>query len=176
MIVKDLFLYLAAFLPKDALRGVFQIQQGHGYDALRLEVISLPDDRVIPELTDLVFGIDEESVRQRIDAVKGPYLFVEYGQCTSYINAYDVKTDKMHIGVTCAVSLPDDADQATQLLAQDRTLGIVASIRRQMRLDWDLGRQWLPMEASTLTPFRTKALANSFGWTLEWNTEMTDLI
>lgn len=176
MIVKDLFLYLAAFLPKEALRDFFQVSQGRGYEDLRTAAMSLPDDRVIPGLAALVYGIDDESVRQRISSICGMYVFAEYGQCTSYIDAVDVKTDKMHLALTVAESLPDDADQAQQLLSQDRTLKVAASIRRVMRSDYDLGCLWLPAEASTLTPFRAKGLANSFGWTLEWNTAMTDLI
>lgn len=176
MIIKDLFLYVAAFVPKEALRDFFQFQGDTPYAALKTAAIALPDTRVQSGVKALVFGIDDESVRQRISSIGGMYLFAEYGQCTSYIDAMDVKTDKMHLALTVAESLPDDADQAQQLLSQDRTLEVTSTIRRAMRSDYDLGCLWLPAEASTLTPFRAKGLANSFGWTLEWNTAMTDLI
>ncbi len=178
MIIQDIFQYFARFIPKAALAEAFQAPGAPGYDALKAAVLALPDDAVIPELTAFIFGPDEDSVRERISAVKGPYLFVDYSAATSYIDSVDVKTDKMHLGVTVAVPTAEDTDQPSLALLQDETLRIICAIRRQLRADSydDPSLEWLPMEASTLTPFLAKGLANSTGWALELNSQMTDAL
>ena len=104
------------------------------------------------------------------------YIFVDYGAATSYIDSMDVKTDKMHIGLTCAVPTPEDSDQPSQVIFQDETLSVLKTIRDAMRSDSydDPSLEWLPMEASSVSPFLAKALAGSTGWMLEWNAKFTD--
>lgn len=178
MIIKDLFKYFAQFVPKDALRDIFYNPgaTGSAYLALKNECLALPDTRVQSSITDYIFGPDEASVRERISAAKGPFVFVDYSSATSYIDRVDVKTDKMHIGVTVAAPTPEDADQPTLALLQDQMLEVICNIRRAMREDSyeDPTQEWLPMEASTLTPFLAKALANATGWYLEVNMQMID--
>lgn len=178
MIIKDLFTYFAQFVPKDALRDMFYQDgaDGSAYASLKEEVLALPDTRIQGELTDFIFGPDEDSARERISHTRGVFLFVDYSAATSYIDRLDVKTDKMHIGVTVAVHTPDDTDQPGLALLQDQTLRIICDIRRALREDSydDPTLEWLPMEASTLTPFLAKSLANATGWYLELNSQMTD--
>ena len=121
MIIKDLFTYFAQFVPKDALRDMFYQEgaDGSAYASLKEEVLALPDTRVQGELTDFIFGPDEDSARERINHTRGVFLFVDYSAATSYIDRLDVKTDKMHIGVTVAVHTPDDTDQPGLALLQD---------------------------------------------------------
>ena len=82
----------------------------------------------------------------------------------------------MHIGITCAIPTPEDTDQPSLVLFQDETLSVVKTIRDAMRADsYDTpSLEWLPMEASSVTPFLAKALAGSTGWMLEWNAKFTD--
>ncbi len=171
MIIKDIFLYFAQFIPKDVLRDMFLMNNAPGYADLKKEVLALPDTRVISDIKCFIFGPDEESVRDRISSAPGLYLFIDYTAATSYIDSMDVKTDKMHIGITCAVPTPEDTDHPSLPLHQDKTLGSLKTIRDAMRADSaeDPAIEWLPMEASTVTPFMAKAMANSTGWLLEWN-------
>ena len=176
MIIRDIFLYFARFVPKAVLRDVFQMKNSEEWDELKEECLSLPDDRVIPAITSFIIGPDEESVRKRISSATGMYIFVDYGSATSYIDRFDVKTDKMHIGITCAIPTPEDTDQASLILFQDQTLSVIKTIRDTMRADsYDHpSLEWVPMEASTASPFMAKALAGSTGWMLEWNAKFTD--
>lgn len=176
MIIRDLFLYFARFIPKAVLEEMFLAPGAAGYASLKAEALALPDTDIESSITCYVFGPDEDSVRERITHAKGPFLFVDYAAATSYIDSMDVKTDKMHIGVTVAVPTPDDTDQPSLALLQDEMLRIICAVRRRMRADSyeDPTLEWLPMEASTLTPFLAKAMANATGWYLEFNSQMTD--
>ena len=176
MIIRDIFLYFAQFVSKDVLRDAFLAANAAGYAQLKAECLALPDTRVIPAIRSFIIGPDEESVRQRISAATGMYIFIDYGAATSYLDSMDVKTDKMHIGITCAIPTPEDSDQPSLVLFQDETLSVVKTIRDTMRHDSydDPSLEWLPMEASSITPFIAKALAGSTGWMLEWNAKFTD--
>ncbi len=176
MIIRDIFLYFARFIPKDVLTDAFMMNNAEGYTELKAAALALPSDRIIPSIRSFIIGPDEESVRQRISAAKGMYVFIDYGAATSYIDAMDVKTDKMHIGITCAIPTPEDTDQPSLILFQDQTLSVIKQMRDAMRADSydDPSLEWLPMEASSVTPFMAKALAGSTGWMLEWNAKFTD--
>lgn len=176
MVIKDIFLYFAQFIPKPVLADMFRMNNADGYAALKTQLQNLPDTRVISDIKCFIFGPDEESVRERISSANGLYLFIDYTAATSYINSMDVKTDKMHIGITCAVPTPEDTDQPSLMLLQDKTLSVLKTIRNAMRADSydDPSLEWLPMEASTITPFMAKAMANSTGWMLEFNAQFTD--
>ena len=178
MIIRDIFLYFAQFVSKDVLRDAFLAANAPGYAELKAAALALPDTRVIPAIKSFIIGPDEEAVRQRIAAATGLYIFIDYGAATSYIDSYDVKTDKMHIGITCAIPTPEDTDQPSLVLFQDETLSVVKTIRDAMRADsYDTpSLEWLPMEASSVTPFLAKALAGSTGWMLEWNAKFTDVL
>lgn len=180
MIISDLFEYFALFVPKSALQKVFHdpTYRKSDYNTLKPRILNADDTRRFNEgtVTDYIFGTDEEYIRRRLEAVSGPYLFVEYSAITSYINAYDVKIDKMHIGATMALPTPEDADQFAMAMVMDEILQNMKTMRDTMRSDYDLGKIWLPQEASTLTPFHAKQFANSNGWTLEWNAEFIDLV
>lgn len=176
MIIRDIFLYFAQFVSKEVLRESFLAANAPGYAELKAEALALPDTRIIPSISSFIIGPDEEAVRQRIAAATGMYIFVDYGAATSYIDSMDVKTDKMHISITCAIPTPEDTDQPSLILFQDETLSVLKTIRDAMRADSydNPSLEWLPMEASTVTPFLAKALAGSTGWMLEWNAKFTD--
>lgn len=176
MIIRDIFLYFAQFVSKDVLRDAFLAANAPGYAELKAECLELPDTRVIQSIESFIIGPDEESVRRRISATAGMYLFIDYGAATSYIDSMDVKTDKMHIGITCAIPTPEDSDQPSQVLYQDKTLAVIKTIRDTMRADSydNPSLEWLPMEASSVSPFIAKSLAGSTGWILEWNAKFTD--
>ena len=186
MHILDIFRYFAAFVPKEALMRVFNNEDGQDYHEIKTELLSASDELRIPQIKDFIFGIDASSVQQRITSVKGMYLFVDYGNATSYIDRTDVKTDRQHISLTVAIPTADNADQlatppgreAAQLLKgidQDNCLSVIKIIRDQMREDdYKYGVNWLPSDASTLQPFAAKELANSFGWSLDVNIEAVD--
>lgn len=175
MHILDIFRYFAAFVPKEALMRVFNNEDGQDYHEIKMELLSASDELRIPQIKDFIFGIDASSVQQRITSVKGMYLFVDYGNATSYIDRTDVKTDRQHISLTVAIPTADNADQLRKAIDQDNCLSVIKIIRDQMREDdYKYGVNWLPSDASTLQPFAAKELANSFGWSLDVNIEAVD--
>lgn len=175
MHILDIFRYFAAFVPKEALMRVFNNEDGQDYHEIKTELLSASDELRIPQIKDFIFGIDASSVQQRITSVKGMYLFVDYGNATSYIDRTDVKTDRQHISLTVAIPTADNADQLRKAIDQDNCLSVIKMIRDQMREDdYKYGVNWLPSDASTLQPFAAKELANSFGWSLDVNIEAVD--
>ena len=175
MHILDIFKYFAAFVPKEALMRVFNNEDGQDYHEIKTELLSTSDELRIPQIKDFIFGIDASSVQQRITSVKGMYLFVDYGNATSYIDRTDVKTDRQHISLTVAIPTADNADQLRKAIDQDNCLSVIKIIRDQMREDdYKYGVNWLPSDASTLQPFAAKELANSFGWSLDVNIEAVD--
>lgn len=177
MLIKDLFTYFSKFVPTAALERAFINGSGAAYYAtLRSEVMAFPDNKRLVAIQDYIFGINSDSIQQRISSVKGIYLFVDYGVIRSEINAVDVKTDRMTIAVTVATPTPDSLDQPALAIAQDDCLTILSAIRRQMRQDYENGVEWLPHGSSELAPFSSKALANSYGWTLTVTVEGVDIV
>lgn len=176
MIITDTLKYFAQFVSKDVISDMFMMNNAPGYAELKQQLLALPDDRVIPGIKCLIIGPDEDKVRERISDATGTYLFIDYGSATSYINGMDVKIDKLHMSITVATPTSEDTDQPSLVLHQDTALQIMKTIRDAMRADSydNPSMEWLPMEASTLTPFVAKALANSTGWMLEWNAQFTD--
>ena len=111
MFIKDLFKYFAAFVPVDVLERTFQLSSGADYDSFKAEVLQDGSDHRLSGITDFIFGIDADQIRQRISSVHGPYLFVEYSRVTSTIAAkVDRKDDRFHVAISVAAPQPDNYD------------------------------------------------------------------
>ena len=177
MILYEIFKYFSKFVSREALDRFFLATTGVDYDQLRSEVEGLPDDRRLESITDLVFGIDEAAVKQKISQVSGCYMFVDYSNVTSSVDRLDVKTDSFHVAVTVAMPHPSDEDQFSNLLGMDDCLAHMSFIRACMRHDIDAENhmEWLPYPA-TISPFVAKELSNSFGWTMQFDIKGIDII
>ena len=176
-ILKNLFLYYSRFVSKEAVKGVFLSGSSRDYECLMQEAMAVPDDWRNPNITDYIFGIDDQAVHKRISSVSGMFLFVDYSSIVSSVDgAVDVKTDKFKVSITVASPTPEDHDQATELLRQDAALDAVSAIRRKMRddIDEDTGAFRIAFP-STLQPFVAHALANSIGWSMEFEVQGVDM-
>ena len=176
-ILSDIFLYFARFLPTAALEAAFRLPSGEQHQQLLERVNSLPADRQIQAIEDFIFSISKESVQKRIDNIKGVYLFVEYSMISSRIDSVDVKTDSIHVAVTVARPRTQDQDNATEMIWQDELLDIISAIRRHMRNDLDCTNSfWWLRFPTTIQAFVAPALANSMGWTMEFDIQGTDIV
>lgn len=175
MIIQELFKYFSAFVPKAVLGDIFQVPEGSRYAALKKWCYNQGDGRRMADITSFIFGIDADSVRERISSVPGTYLFVDYSTVTSTIDEkVDRKDDRLHVAVTVAEPQPTDRDQVSTMLSQDRCLAIISAIRRAMRDD-DQTVRWMVFP-STVQPFVSKALANSLGWSMEFDIIGVDIV
>lgn len=178
MIVKDLFVRLARFIPDNALKGIFQVPYGAAYKPLKEQVLKDPSRTPISFITDFIFGVNADSAQKRISQVTGVYVFVDYGNITTSIDEkVDVKTDSLHVAITVAAPLPTDQDQVAEVLIQDQCLEALSIIRAALRDDEDLpkGIRWM-QHPSTIQPFTAKALANSLGWSMEFDVVGIDIV
>lgn len=176
-VLKKFFLYSSQFVSREAAKNLFVLNSGPDYVKLQQEVLAVPDTCRNNDITDFIFGVDDRAVSQRISQVKGLYLFVDYSAITSSINSIDVKTDSFHVAMTIARPSPENQDQATEMLWQDRALDAITAIRRQMRDDFDEGNPvfWFRFP-STMQPFVAHSLANSIGWTMEFDIQGIDMV
>lgn len=178
MIIKDLFVRLARFVPEGALSNIFLAPTGSSYRTFMEQVLHDPERSPIHTIQDFIFGINAESAQKRISQVRGIYLFVDYGNISSSIDtAVDVKTDAVRVAITVATPMPTDQDQVSELLSQDACLDAISQIREGLRDDEDLekGIKWM-RHPSTIQPFTAKALANSIGWTMEFDVIGIDIV
>lgn len=178
-VLKKLFLYSSRFVSREAAQRLFVLDTGPGHDyaKLRQEILEVPDVDRNPAITDFIFGVNDQAVTTRIENIKGLYLFVDYSAITSSISSIDVKTDSFHVAMTIARPSPDNQDQATEMIWQDRALDAMTAIRRRMRDDFDDGNPvfWLKFP-TTMQPFVAHALANSLGWTMEFDIQGIDMV
>lgn len=177
MIVYDVFKEFSRFVPRPALLDLFMTPEGREYKRLKAEIMALDDSLRDSSISAYIFGVDEQAVRSRISQVSGRYLFVDYSYISSTVDGLDVKTDLFHVAVTVAEPHPSDEDQFSHLLRQDGCLKSLAAIRRQMRYEQDLPQHldWMSWPHK-ITPFVAPALANSYGWTMEFDVKGTDII
>lgn len=178
MLIKDLFSYFAAFVPIPALERIFQTPVGTDYADFMTECLTEASDHRLEGITDFIFGINSDKIVKRISDVTGVYLFVEYSRVTSTLNPkVDRKDDRFHVAVSVAAPQPDNYDLVQSALDQDRTLTLISAIRQRMRDDDDpqRGLYWMDFPA-TLSVWSSKELANSYGWSMEFDIIGTDIV
>lgn len=176
-ILQDIFVYFARYVTPDVVDRFFTKASGDDdYNQLRTMARTAATSR-FPELTDYIFGVQEESVTRRIGQVKGVYLFVDYGGITSSEDLRNVKSDDFSLAVTVARPMSSTAlDMADELLVSDRLLRVIAAIRDDMRSDDSdsfIRRMLFPND---ITPFYARELSNSYGWTLMFKMRGVDWI
>ena len=177
MILLTILKYFSQFVSREALQNFFQASSGLAYDQAQEEVLAMTDKHRIDGLDNFIFGINSDAVKNRISAVSGPYLFIDYSNIVSTLSKHDVKTDSFHIAVTVAQSHPHDEDSFAETVAQSVCLDMMKSIRTTMRIDYDIDNsiEWLPFP-TTITPFVAKDLANSYGFTMELDLKAVDIV
>lgn len=166
-ILQDIFVYFARYVTKDVADRFFTKAAGDDmYNGLRNRAIEAASGE-FDDISDYIFGVQEDSVSRRISQVKGVYLFVDYGNISSSEDLRRVKSDDFSLAVTVARPMSSTAlDMADELLISDRLLHIIASIRDDMRSDDSdsfISRMLFPND---ITPFFARELSNSYGWTL----------
>lgn len=89
----------------------------------------------------------------------------------------DVKTDTFHVAITVARPRSQDQDNATEMLWRDEMLQIISDIRRHMRNDINTDSSvWWLCYPTTIQSFVAPSLANSMGWTMEFDVQGIDIV
>jgi hypothetical protein len=176
-ILIDIFRYFTQFVGRDGVLRNFTAGRGDTYTGLKNHCQALPEAGIFPDITDYVFGVNETSVEKRIGSIKGIYLFIDYGNFQTSQNANNVKTDELRLAVTLAKPLKiETIDLAAEVLLADRLLNIIRAIRRRIINDKDdnfVRRLTFPSE---ITPWYSRELNNSTGWTMLFKLSGIDIL
>lgn len=178
MTIINLLKYFARFPQKAGVLSMFANGSSDfpRYAELLSFVRELPD-AVIPGIDNFVFGQSFDHVKQRIDAITGSYLFVDYGEFTSSRTARNSIIDSQKLAATVAIKLSDSADIVETAIASDTTLSLLADLRKRLILDSRSEElPWLDKmsDSHEIIPFVSPEF-KSIGWTLMFSASASDL-
>jgi hypothetical protein len=169
--LQDIFTYFAKFPQKAGVLELFNRSASDhfpAYASLKTGISALDPHSLIPGIQDYVFGIDEQSIKKRIEEISGTYLFVDYGNIASQEDNLKRRTDEILIAITVATPLHINAlDMVEQVLLADQALDyllqIMAIMRQDSRCSPFVKQLTFPVE---ITPFLARELSDSTGWTM----------
>ena len=180
MILQDILHYFAKYPSRNAVNKFFNRKNTSAgidsYNQMKTTALAACKD-MFPEITDYIFGVNEDQVKKQISQVKGIYLFIDYGNITTRVDRLNVKEDVMQLAVTVAKPISSGTyDMAEEILITEQLLQIITSIRNEMRDDRSdpfIKRLTVPHD---ITPFFARDLSNSYGWTLMFNISGIDMV
>ena len=169
--LQDIFTYFAKFPQKAGVLELFNRSVSDhfpAYATLKTGITALDPHSLIPGIQDYVSGIDEQSIKKRIEEISGTYLFVDYGNIASQEDHLKRRTDEILIAITVATPLHINAlDMVEQVLLADQALDyllqIMAIMRQDSRCSPFVKQLTFPVE---ITPFLARELSDSTGWTM----------
>lgn len=173
----ELFLYYARFPARNALIPLFNKGKSNipGYDKLQELVAILPENPILPDIGNYVFGPNFDAVSSRVNNLTGFYLFVDYGEIECGTDSSNRFTDSARLAITVAYRLKEfSGDLIEQLIISDRCLSYLSLIRNHM-IQEQKERCWLKdvSRSHTMTPFIARELS-SIGWTMLFNRDGYD--
>jgi len=136
-LIIELFKYFARFVPKKALEEIFiqpTSSRKTGYDQIKTEILSLPDDNVIVDIEKFVVSANENFVSDKIKNAQGVILFIEYGRVD--VDHHIIKGIRESLAVTVACDFSTkNHDNLNEILLMNRCLEILDRIIRRMGVD-----------------------------------------
>jgi hypothetical protein len=179
MILK-LFEYFARFPERAGVISAFANGQSDlpFYNALLERIKALPDISLMPDIKSYVFGADMATVKRRVDAITGTYLFIDFGEIDSERNDKNSITDSLRMAATVASKVSDLTDIVERAVISDMTLSLTNELRARIYADSGSDKTpWL-QELSfkhSIVPFIAPEL-NSVGWTVVFTSEGADML
>ncbi len=179
--IKDQFLYFAQYPSRDGVLAMFTNGSSDfpGYNDLVASLRSLPDESRVPEIANYVYGQSFDELKQRIDKLVGPFLFVDYGEMDMLESSPGSFRISQRMALTVAYKMPNHADAAEYMLASDTTLCLLSRVHAFMLADAELGHiDWLSranLDKAEIVPFVATELY-SVGWTLMVSCEAPDTL
>jgi hypothetical protein len=172
-LIRDTFKYFAKFPALDGVQDSFIMGSSNKFTSLyenfKQEIDSLEVHSQIPGISDYVFGVDEKTIKKRIESIEATYLFVDFGNITTEeAEKTKVPWDNFLIAITVATPIsPERYDPIEVLLLNDQNLGHIKTIRDTMKQDQVnnpfLKHVTFPAE---ITPWFARELHNSTGWSM----------
>lgn len=181
-VITDAFKYFAKFPAKAGVMENFNKSESpyfDNYTTLKSEIDALDPHSQVPEIGDYVFGVDEESVKKRIEQINGIYLFVDYGNITTRREEPAlVETADFLLAITVAMPMkPEQLDAFESVLISEQTLQHIVTIKNTMKEDSKnktfTHQLTFPAE---ITPWYAREMANSHGWTMVFSKTGVQLV
>jgi len=149
------------------------------YDTFKASIAEITPNSLITDLNDYIFGVDIISLKKRVEAIDGIYLFIDYGNIyDTLIEPMKTEQGEFNIAVTIAKKTqPDDKDQIEQVLLADKTLGMITQLKDTAKYDANrnhfLKYLTFPTEISSLF---MPDISNSVGWTMTFRIKGAHLV
>ena len=149
------------------------------YEKILMELGDTPDCNLIPEIENYVYGQSFEELKLRIDKLTGTFLFVDYGEVDMQADGHRSFECTQRIAVTVAMKLSNNTDMLERIIANDRTLRMVAKIHARIMADAETSMlYWMDQDSVTnceIIPFVSSEL-QSYGWTLMLSAKGADIL
>ena len=180
--VLTLFRYYAKFVPKEALEKIFVLTGSSGvpgYDETAAEMLNLPDDDVISDISSYIYSINEKFVSDKIRNNEKIILYVEYGAISYDPTRPKGTSQKLAVYVAFPLSMANN-DNLKESLLMEKTLDILATILNKMETDQsDLdfcGNTKLIEFPAEIYPIESYAFYDHTGWMAMLDYETTNMI
>lgn len=177
--IKEQFLYFAQYPDRAGVKSMLTNGSSDhpGYADLLTDLSHLPEEARVPEIKNYVYGQSFDELKQRIDKLVGPFLFVDYGEVDMLGDGRNSYQCTQRMAVTVANKMPNRADAAEYMLASDTTLRLLSRVHAWLLADAELGHiDWLSrdnLDKAEIVPFVATEL-HSVGWTLMMSCEAPD--
>lgn len=176
--ILDVLLTAARFPSRNGVLKSFKlgVYPDVKYKQMLDDINALPEP-IIPQITDFVFGVDEEVVKKAVSNISGYFLFVDFGEIQSSTDANNRITDSFSISMTVAKRYDENSmDQISTAIIFDNCLDMAATIKRtlvkeQKKYPWlkDIDGN------STFSPFVSRELS-AIGWSMIFDRQGLDLL
>lgn len=180
--ILELFKYFARFPKREGvLRGIATKGESdmEEYAQMMDVVKALPGTGLVPEIENYVYGQSFDELKARLANLTGTFLFVDYGEVDMQSDGRRSFECTQRIAVTVAMKLSSNADMMERLIANERTLQMVAKIHAHLIADAESGLLfWMDNDSVTtceMVPFVSAEL-QSYGWTLMLNATGPDIL
>ncbi len=176
--ILDLFKYFAKFPEKSGVMAMATMGTSKmaGYQELIGWINNLPDQCLIPDLNNYVYGQSLDDLKSRLTNLFGSWLFVDYGEFSTTSNSNSMRTTEK-IAITIARKITDTSDQLEKLIVAESTLDMLRHLYAHMISDAEKDDLFFSSREniinSDIVPFVAYEL-NSVGWTLMIDCDASD--
>lgn len=181
-ILQQLFAYFGKYPDFEGVMKNFQLEDSASaeYVSFKSTIVALPEKSIFPELKDFVFGATDDSVKKKVEALEGMYMFLDYGAVLSQRDTLDRKTDAFDVAVTLAsTNNGENNDPIEELLTLDKLLtisnAIISDLRYRRKTESDTFVRMIDFPVNII-PFSSAELHNSYGWTVMFKITGTDIM
>jgi hypothetical protein len=178
--ILNLFEYFAKFPVREGVLSAFANGKSDQpfYNDLLKRMKSLPPAGEMPDIKDYIFGADMDTVKRRVDAVTGTYLFIDFGEIDSERDSRNAIKDTLRMAATVAAKVSDVMDTVERAIISDITLSLINELRARIYADSGSDTSpWL-QELSfkhSIVPFIVPEL-QSVGWSIVFTSQGADIL